>query len=127
MQAAPIDNVTRTLADTYGQFAIPFETAICRAMSLMATEYRGGSWSGWQLEDGALFVSPATDPMRLVSPVNNYRGVMTAEAAGLVASVQALHHLRDMTAQPIFTRHLRQLTVYIEGHPERQAIRQALA
>lgn len=57
-------------------------------------DYTGGLWHFHEQGGQPLFLSPATDKrLRIACETNGYQGEVTAEAAGIIATLFALSHL----------------------------------
>ena len=70
------------------------EYAVYDVMGKLSTDYRGGFWMFKEVSNGALYMSPdTTGDMTVQWDGNGYDGIMSPDAAGLVATLFALSHL----------------------------------
>ena len=71
------------------------ERAVYQFMSWLAPDdYTGGLWQFHEREGQALFLSPDSDKrFRIFCETNGYMGEVSAEAAGIIATLFALSHL----------------------------------
>lgn len=74
---------------------IQFEARCFAVMSQQADVYIGGMWDFFELSNGSLYIAPADYPdgFNLDVPTNGYRGHLSSDAAGIVASLLALNAL----------------------------------
>ena len=64
-------------------------------MSVLSTDHRGGGSRFVALSNGGFFAAPATKVPMHVAAENGFEGVLSAEAAGIVATLYALCHLAE--------------------------------
>ena len=71
------------------------ERAVYQFMSWLAPDdYTGGLWQFHEREGQALFLSPDSDKrFRIFCETNGYMGEVSAEGAGIIATLFALSHL----------------------------------
>lgn len=70
------------------------EATVYRFMDYLSQDYCGGFWNFYTLSNGGFYMSPDYDkPMRVFVDGNGFDGNMSADAAGIVASLFALGHL----------------------------------
>lgn len=63
-------------------------------LSGLSKDYKGGCWNYYTLTNGGFYMAPASDKtMRLVVDGNWFDGVLSADAAGIVATLFALCQL----------------------------------
>lgn len=60
-------------------------------LSRLSEDYNGGFWNYYTLTNGGFYMAPATDKaLRLVVAGNWFEGELSADAAGIVATLFAL-------------------------------------
>lgn len=70
------------------------EASIFDAMREYCSDYQGGYWYMYELSNGAFYMAPGRDEMLPISCAGNfYDGSMTADAAGLVASLVGINRV----------------------------------
>jgi len=71
------------------------EVSVFRFMGLLAPQdYRGGFWNFFELDGKPLYLAPAKQSrFHLSCASNGFDGEMSADAAGIVATLFALSHL----------------------------------
>ena len=63
-------------------------------MGALSPDYDGGFWNFYTLSNGGGYLAPQrTEPMRIAVEGNGFSGSMTADAAGIVATLFALCEL----------------------------------
>lgn len=101
-------------------------------MRRLCKAYTGGFWEFYTVGDGgAGFMVPRMDgPVTVSVETNGYEGDMSAEAAGIVATLFALNHLMfrttNATATEVLCDRYEQLRAFAAEHGERQAIFRAI-
>jgi Antirestriction protein len=96
------------------------EALVYKWMGRLAPQYAGGFWQFHTLSNGGYYMAP-TQPerLRLVVAGNGFDGFMSADAAGIVATLFALGQLAATEAQPDrFIEQYHALREYVDGHPE---------
>lgn len=100
-------------------------------LSGLSKDYKGGCWNYYTLTNGGFYMAPATDKaMRLVVAGNWFDGVLSADAAGIVATLFALCQLTseaghtDAGASLADRYHF--LRDFVASHPEAAAIYRAI-
>jgi hypothetical protein len=104
------------------------ERAVYQFMSWLAPDdYNGGLWQFYEQNGQPLFLSPATDKrFRLFCETNGYVGEVSAEAAGIIATLSALSHFSfQHEADKLSDAYLR-LYAFVSGHPEAGEIFKAI-
>jgi hypothetical protein len=104
------------------------ERAVYQFMSWLAPDdYTGGLWHFHEREGQALFMSPASDSrFRVFCETNGYRGEVSAEAAGIIATLFALSHLSFRHDADQLSERYMQLYEFAGDHPEASEIFQAI-
>lgn len=103
-----------------------FETRVFANLDLLCTDYNGGQWKFFELSNGGFYMAPEIDgPMKLVAE-NGYAGEMSADAAGIVATLYAInnvmHLIGDHPMQDALDSAYYWLRYYAAEHPEVAAI-----
>lgn len=104
------------------------ESAVYQFMAWLAPDdYKGGLWQFRERDGQPLFLSPATDKrFRLFCETNGYVGEVSAEAAGIIATLFALSHLSfQHSADQLSEAYLR-LYAFAGDHPEAGEIFKAI-
>ncbi|MGO3768196.1 antirestriction protein [Halomonas sp. AOP1-B1-8] len=111
-----------------GQQCVALENEIMHAMRMMCEDYQGGLWNFYELSDNsACYMAPGKDEqLNIVVAGNFYSGTMSADAAGIVATLVGLNRLAWSTRQPRFTNQFHALRLFACGHPENRAILRAI-
>jgi len=69
-------------------------------MGQLCADYTGGFWNFWTLSNGGGYLAPSNvDPMKLRVDGNGFEGEMSADAAGIVATLFTLSQLSIQTQQ----------------------------
>lgn len=96
-------------------------------MSRLADAYNGGFWNYYELSNGGFYMAPELGRLRLEVAGNGYSGEMSADAAGIVATLFALGQIVaqiDGTDALIDRYHY--LRDFAGDHPEASAIYRAI-
>ena len=104
------------------------ERAVFQFMSwLSPQDYTGGMWNFHELAGRPLFLSPATEKrFRITCETNGYQGVVSAEAAGLIATLFALSHLSFRHESDQLDEAYLRLYAFAGDHPEAGEIFKAI-
>ncbi|MFR8578883.1 antirestriction protein [Bilophila wadsworthia] len=95
-------------------------------MQRLCPHYDGGFWELYDLSNGGFYMAPTDEKRMWLTWPGNYVDVeMSANAAGIVATLYALNGFAEQVS-PVFREKHRQLYDYIESHPEAQAIYAAI-
>lgn len=104
------------------------ERTVYQFMSLLAPDdYTVGVWHFHELGGQPLFLSPAAEKrFRISCETNGYQGEVSAEAAGLIATLFALSHLSfQQESDQLADAYLR-LCAFAGDHPEAGKIFKAI-
>lgn len=94
---------------------------------LSPQDYTGGLWHFHELNGLPLFLSPATDKrFRITCETNGYQGEVTAEAAGIIATLFALSHLSFQSDSDTLSSSYFRLYTFAGDHPEAEEIFKAI-
>lgn len=86
-------------------------------------DYRGGFWNFYEYGGRPLFLAPASrSPMRIESGLTEFRGEVSAEAAGIIATLFVLSNLALRHDPDHLAEAYHRLAAYSKGHAEASAI-----
>ena len=110
-------------------YPLNIEPAIYSITSSIASEYNGGYWEFYSLNNGGFYMAPYSDKPYQVSCDNGFEGKLSADAIGITACLYAYSHL-SFTANPTFadicSNHYYWLREYMLEHAEASAILAAI-
>lgn len=93
----------------------------------MCPDYRGGYWEFFTLSNGGFYMAPAAErAFVLTCEGNGVRGEVSADAAGIVATLMTLNCLAWTTQDPYFTDSFYWLRDFALEHAEAGAILRAI-
>ncbi len=97
-------------------------------MGRLCKDYDGGFWHFYQLTNGGGYMAPADyEQMQIAGPENSYAGEMSADAAGIVATLFALNQLASTTEDDHLIEMYHKLRDYaVVYHKERAEIARAI-
>ena len=94
---------------------------------LSPLDYRGGSWDFFEHESKPLFLAPRSRTrFRIAGDVTCFHGEVSAEAAGIIATMFAFSHLSFQFQSDRFVEGYERLYAYSADHPEASEIFQAI-
>ncbi len=104
------------------------ERAVCQFMSWLAPDdYTGGLWHFHERGAQPLFMSPVADKrFRIFCETNGYLGEVSAEAAGIIATLFALSHLSFRHEADQLSEAYMRLYEFAGDHPEAGEIFKAI-
>jgi hypothetical protein len=107
------------------------EALVFSWLDQLSTDYTGGYWNFYTLTNGGFYLAPATsERMRLAVDGNGFDGRMSADAAGVVATLFALGQIvgeiQDSEARDNLIDHYHYLRDYAKEHAEANLIFQAI-
>ncbi|HHL2498322.1 TPA: antirestriction protein [Yersinia enterocolitica] len=89
----------------------------------LCADYHGGLWDFYTLSNGGAFMAPEGDERwSLFNGMNGNGAEMSAEAAGITASLMTYSHHACHTESEAMTEHFYRLREYALYHPESRAI-----
>lgn len=95
-------------------------------MRRLAASYQGGSWDFYDVSNGTGYMAPADGkPLRIAAP-NMFEGEMSADAAGIVATLYALCDLAERSRNEAVIERYHQLADFARQHSEWALIRSAI-
>lgn len=100
-------------------------------MGRLCPQYGGGFWAFFWLTNGGFYMALSTsDRFRLISPGNGFEGELSADGAGIVATLFALCQLaaenEDTDLGELMTKRYHQLRDFVGQHPEAALIYRAI-
>lgn len=94
---------------------------------LSPQDYDGGFWHFYEQDGEPQFLAPASrERYRIICESNGYEGEVSAEAAGIIATLFTLSHLSFRYQSDILTEGYHRLYEYAAAHPEASEIFQAI-
>lgn len=104
------------------------ERAVYQFMSWLAPDdYTGGLWHFHERDGQPLFMSPSDDKrFRIYCETNGYMGEVSAEAAGIIATLFALSHLSFRHEADQLSEAYMRLYGFAGDHPEAGEIFKAI-
>lgn len=104
------------------------ENAVYALMErLSPLDYRGGSWDFYEHQGKPLFVAPRSKTrFRITGDVTCFQGEVSAEAAGIIATMFAFSHLSFQLQSERLVEGYERLYAYSADHPEASEIFQAI-
>lgn len=99
------------------------EALVYGYMSKLSVDYTGGYWHFYELSNGGFYMAPEIDKaMHIEWHGNEFSGLMTADAAGLVATMFAVSHLAAEVQSDELADLYHQLRDFACSHPEAKRI-----
>ncbi|HCN72215.1 MAG TPA: antirestriction protein [Pusillimonas sp.] len=99
------------------------EIAVYQWMRQLCTTYNGGYWRFFGLSDGGYFMQPdVEEPLRLVWPLNWSDEVVSAQAAGIVATMFGLSQVLESYPDELVIDNYHKLREFLGQHPESRAM-----
>ncbi|WP_287003973.1 antirestriction protein [Sphingobium sp.] len=104
------------------------ENAVYTLMQRLAPcDYDGGLWNFYERDGQALFLAPTCKPrLRIGSSITEYRGEVSAEAAGIIATLFTFSHLSFHYESQLLVDGYHRLYACLAEHPEAVDIFQAI-
>ncbi|KXB09722.1 antirestriction protein (plasmid) [Xylella fastidiosa] len=107
------------------------ESLICIWMRRLCKHYSGALWHYYRLSNGGFYMAPDLDELLEVQvDGNGFNGKMSADAAGIVATLFGLNHLvtevAERDAVEVLIKRHELLYEFAIGHPEATAIFDAI-
>ncbi|PRD43046.1 antirestriction protein [Phyllobacterium phragmitis] len=94
---------------------------------LSPRDYGGGFWNFYERDGKPLFLAPTSRPrFRIESDITEYRGEVSAEAAGIIATLFTFSHLSFRYESDLLAEGYDRLHACLAGHPEASEIFQAI-
>lgn len=112
------------LPELFGvKYMMTGERAVFQYMEYLCKDYTGGYWEFYKTPSGAMFMAPRGEKrLHLSCDTNYFSGDMSAQAAGIVATLFALNHLAHKTLDQHIAEQYQLLRAAAGDHPEAPAI-----
>ena len=99
------------------------EIAVYQWMRQLYTTYNGGYWRFFSLSNGGYFMQPdVDDTLHLVWPLNWSDEVVSAQAAGIVATMFGLSQAMATFSDEVMIENYHKLREFLGQHPESRAM-----
>lgn len=125
----PEDSRPSFLPTMFGlRLLIVGENAVYSIMDrLSPRDYGGGTWNFYEFHGKPLFLAPASEKrFRIESEITGFQGEVSAEAAGIIATLFAFSHLSFRFESDLLAEGYARLHAYVDGHAEASEIYQAI-
>jgi len=114
---------SEALSRHFAHHMLKVEDSIFMVMQRLVPDHHAVLWHFYELSNGGFYMAPA---LQVVQRVRNlvageYRE-MSADAAGLAASLLAFRHLSTQMRSDVMVRHYFQLRQFVTEHSEGKAI-----
>jgi len=94
---------------------------------LSPLDYGGGFWAFYEHEGNPLFLAPRSKSrFRIIGEITGFQGEVSADAAGIIATLFAFSHLSFQYQSEHLSQGYRRLYAYSADHPEAAEIFQAI-
>lgn len=125
----PEDRRASFLPDLFGpwHFILAEHTVYNFMAWLSPRDYSGGFWVFYALEAKPLYLVPTSKPRyRITCDTNGYEGEVSADAAGIIATLFTLSHLSFKYDADVFADGYGRLYAFASRHPEALEIFRAI-
>lgn len=96
-------------------------------MSKLSIDYTGGHWHFYKLDNGGFYMAPSEDkPWRIAVNGNGYEGTVSADAAGIIATLFMLGQLSQELRTDAVAEAYHALLDFATEHAEQAAILNAI-
>jgi len=121
---ADADRRVQFLPRFFSRYMLKVEARIFAQMGKLCDSYHGGYWNFYELSNGGAFMAPASDkPLLIDVEGNGYHGSLSAEAAGITATLFALSRLSFQHPEAeLLAERFHQLREFALDHPEASGI-----
>lgn len=103
------------------------ENYVYNSMEKLSKDYRGGYWNFYKLSNGGFYMAPhMSTKLNVTVHGNYYEGVVSADAAGIIATLSALCALCHQFPCDRYIDLYDSLRDYISFHPESSEIYRAI-
>jgi hypothetical protein len=125
-QLVPEDQRLTVTASLFGaHFPLAIEPVIFGVTERMASDYHGGYWQFYTLDNGGFYMAPDDDRVFTVCCDNYFIGELSAQALGISATLYSFSHCsfsREESFGRVCALHYHWLRAYMYDHPEVAAI-----
>lgn len=112
----------QTLSRHFGPHVLALERRVHECMSEFSSDYCRGSWRLFELDNGGFYMSPPGEVYELCIFSRGFRGLMSADAAGITVCLFAYSYLSFEITTDAFFRHFLSLRDFAMGHAETRTI-----
>jgi len=106
----------------FGPLALRGETLIYDCMEHLCQSYYGGMWNYYTLSNGGFYLAPAYNNVIHVVANNGFKGGLSADAVGIVATLTALSQLGLCAVDDTLINHYFSLRNFALEHDESMAL-----
>jgi hypothetical protein len=111
----------------FGMHFMRGEAAVYATLQSMCQEYDGGYWEFYMLSNGGFYMAPAArKTFHLSCEGNGFEGEVSANAAGIIATLMALNALVWKTEDQALAESFYRLRDYALQHRESRSILRAI-
>ena len=108
-------------------FIIAESTVYTLMQRLSPLDYSGGLWEFYEHDDEPLYLAPKCDRrFRITGEITGFRGEVSADAAGIIATLFAFSHLSFRSQSDLLCDGYSRLYAYAAYHDEAAEIFQAI-
>ncbi|STX81275.1 Antirestriction protein [Legionella busanensis] len=99
------------------------ESTLYKVLAEFCNQYEGAYWHFYKLSNQGLYMAPEIPgPLKLYIPGNGYQGEVSADAAGIIATLYMLNYLCNRSQSEMFLHLYDLLLDYACEHSERKKI-----
>lgn len=117
-----IDQRINHTANIFGvHYPMRFEPAVYKIAGMIASEYSGGYWEFYDLNNGGFYMAPDSDKSFQVICENGFKGKLSGDALGITVCLYVYSHLSFSDNQElagICANQYHWLRDYMLGHAE---------
>lgn len=111
----------------FGRAFLIGEQLLYKWAGVLSTEYHGGVWLFFELDNGGFYAAPEGEGKLYVQwHLNSYEGHLGAEAFGIVVTLYVLCFLAEKAESEKFTQAYHALREFALQHPESREIFRAI-
>ena len=110
----------------FGRFMLIVERAVYSTLEHLSSDYHGGYWHFYELSNGGFYMAPDGGPLRIEVQGNDFGGVLSADAAGIVACLFAYSRLSFKYQSDVLAEHYHQLREFALDHADASLIMSAI-
>jgi len=114
------------LPEKFGRHFLRAESMVFDWAARLSVDYGGGSWHFYELSNGGFYMAPMSDPLRVQWHLNDFDGLLGADAFGIVVSLFTLCHLAELTRDDHLTNSYHLLRDFVDTHAEAKLIWRAI-
>lgn len=111
----------------FGRHYIQGEWLVYDWMRHLSSEYKGGYWNFYELSNGGGYLAPRREgAFKMACAGNWFEGEVSADAAGIIATLYALNGLANRTEDDAIIERYYQLANFAYEHAENGKIAAAI-